>query len=80
MVAMTLSTTVAATATAMAAMAVTPPESVGEERRGDISSHSLPCTVFHTLLCLDLLWTPWGSGEVSCIQCNPSIVDTSGTW
>ena len=27
-----------------------------------------------------LLWTPWGHGEVSCIQWNPSIVDTLGTW
>ena len=27
-----------------------------------------------------LLWTPWGPGEVSCIQWNPSIVDTLGTW
>ena len=26
-----------------------------------------------------LLWTPWGSGEVSCIQWNPSNVDTLGT-
>ena len=31
-----------------------------------------------------LLWTPWGSGEVSCIERyshfrNPSIVDTLGT-
>ena len=25
-----------------------------------------------------LLWTPWGPGEVSCIQWNPSIVDTLG--
>ena len=25
-----------------------------------------------------LLWTPWGSGEVFCIQWNPSIVDTFG--
>ena len=23
-----------------------------------------------------LLWTPWGPGEVSCIQWNPSIVGT----
>ena len=22
----------------------------------------------------------WGPGEVSCIQWNPSIVDTLGTW
>ena len=27
-----------------------------------------------------LLWTPWGPGEVSCIQWSPSIVDTLGTW
>ena len=27
-----------------------------------------------------LLWTPWGPGEVSCIQWNPSIVDTLRTW
>ena len=27
-----------------------------------------------------LLWTPWGLGEVSCIQWNPSDVDTVGTW
>ena len=27
-----------------------------------------------------LLWTPWGPGEVSCVQWNPSIVDTLGTW
>ena len=27
-----------------------------------------------------LLWTPWGPGEVSCIQWNPSIVDTLGSW
>ena len=27
-----------------------------------------------------LLWTPWGPGEVSCIQWDPSIVDTLGTW
>ena len=32
-----------------------------------------------------LLWTPWGPGEVSCIEScshfrNPSIVDTLGTW
>ena len=27
-----------------------------------------------------LLWTPWGPGEVSCIQWNPSIVNTLGTW
>ena len=27
-----------------------------------------------------LLWTPWGPGEVSCIQWNPSIMDTLGTW
>ena len=27
-----------------------------------------------------LLWTPWGRGEVSCIQWNSSIVDTLGTW
>ena len=27
-----------------------------------------------------LLWTLWGPGEVSCIQWNPSIVDTLGTW
>ena len=27
-----------------------------------------------------LLWTPWGPGEVVCIQWNPSIVDTLGTW
>ena len=27
-----------------------------------------------------LLWTPWGPGKVSCIQWNPSIVDTLGTW
>ena len=27
-----------------------------------------------------LLWTPWGPGGVSCIQWNPSIVDTLGTW
>ena len=26
-----------------------------------------------------LLWTPWGPGEVSCMQWNPSIVDTLGT-
>ena len=25
-----------------------------------------------------LLWTPWGPGEVSCIQWNPSIMDTLG--
>ena len=27
-----------------------------------------------------LLGTPWGPGEVSCIQWNPSIGDTLGTW
>ena len=27
-----------------------------------------------------LLWTPWGPGEVPCIQWSPSIVDTLGTW
>ena len=27
-----------------------------------------------------LMWTPWGPGEVYCIQWNPSIVDTLGTW
>ena len=27
-----------------------------------------------------LLWTPWGPGGMSCIQWNPSIVDTLGTW
>ena len=27
-----------------------------------------------------LMWTPWGPGEVSCIQWNPSNVDTLGTW
>ena len=27
-----------------------------------------------------LMWTPWGPGEVSCIQWIPSIVDTLGTW
>ena len=27
-----------------------------------------------------LMWTPWGAGEVSCIQWNPSNVDTLGTW
>ena len=29
---------------------------------------------------IPLLRTPWGSGEVSCIQWNPSIVDTLGSW
>ena len=24
------------------------------------------------------LWSPWGPGEVSCIQWNPSIVDALG--
>ena len=27
-----------------------------------------------------LLWTPWGPGEMSCIQWNPSIANTLGTW
>ena len=27
-----------------------------------------------------LLWTPWGPGEMSRIQWNPSVVDTLGTW
>ena len=27
-----------------------------------------------------LLWTPWGPGEVSCIQWNSIIVDTLGSW
>ena len=27
-----------------------------------------------------LIGTPWGPGEVFCIQWNPSIVDTLGTW
>ena len=27
-----------------------------------------------------LVWTPWGPGRVSCIQWNPSTVDTLGTW
>ena len=25
-----------------------------------------------------LMWTPWGPGEVSCIQWSPSNVDTPG--
>ena len=35
------------------------------------------CTVYSGT---PLLWTPWVPGEVSCIQWNPSIVDTLGTW
>ena len=35
------------------------------------------CTVYSGT---PLLWTPWGPDKVSCIQWNPSIVDTLGTW
>ena len=35
------------------------------------------CTVYSGT---SLLWTPWGPGEVSCIEWNPSIADTLRTW
>ena len=38
------------------------------------------CTYTYMYSGTPLLWIPWGPGEVSCIQWNPSIVDTLGAW